>query len=128
MGSHSERVIGLWMLAGVAGLWGCAGAPRQAAAPSEATEAAHVQAATQAAGSDLGEVLSLCKAAPATRAGQEDLDNGLRALINKPAPPSGKAFDNLYFVGADWSRPGPSIRPRALFLLTRSTPRWKLRR
>ena len=117
MSSHSKRVVGLCLLAGVAGLWGCAGAPRQAAAPSEATVAAHVQAATQAAGSDLGEVLSLCKAAPATRAGQEDLDKGLRALIDKPAPPSGKAFDNLYFVGADWSSAWAIDTPEGIILI-----------
>jgi metallo-beta-lactamase class B len=44
----------------------------------------------------------LCKPAPAAQPPQAELDRGLRALIDKPAPPPGKAFDNLYFVGADW--------------------------
>ncbi|MDM0018928.1 MBL fold metallo-hydrolase [Variovorax saccharolyticus] len=103
MTSPTQRSFGLCLLASVAGLWGCAGTPNPAAAPSEATVAAHVQAATKAAGTDLGEVLTLCKAAPATRAGQEDMDRGLLALINKPAPPPGQAFDKLYFVGGDWA-------------------------
>lgn len=73
-----------------------------AAAPTEATVAAHVSVATRAAGSDLGELLTLCKPARASRESQEEMDRGLLAYINKPAPPPGKAFDNLYFVGADW--------------------------
>ena len=83
---------------------GCAQSPNQPARPpaSEATVASHVAAATQAAGSDLGPLLALCKPAPAARPPQAELDNGLRALIAKPAPPPGKAFDNLYFVGAEW--------------------------
>jgi metallo-beta-lactamase class B len=82
----------------------CAQAPSRASdgTASEATIAAHVAAATKAAGGDLGELLSLCKPAPASRESQSEMDKGLLALINKPAPPPGKAFDNLYFVGADW--------------------------
>ena len=99
----SQRTLGLCLLAGIASLYGCVGTLPQAAAPSEATIAAHVQAATQAAGTDLGEVLTLCKPAPAARAGQEEMEKGLRALIGKPAPSPGRAFDNLYFVGGDWS-------------------------
>ncbi|MDP9602050.1 UNVERIFIED_ORG: metallo-beta-lactamase class B [Variovorax paradoxus] len=92
-------------LAAVVALFqGCAQTPMQTSAqkPSDATVAAHVAAATKAAGTDLGPLLSLCKPAPATRPPQEELDKGLPLLINKPAPPPGKAFDNLYFVGADW--------------------------
>lgn len=67
---------------------------------TEATVQAHVAAATQAAGSDLTPLLALCKPAPATRPKGDDAS--LAALINKPAPPPGKAFDNLYYVGAQW--------------------------
>ena len=70
--------------------------------PSEASVASHVAAATRAAGSDLKPLLTLCKPAPATRPAQAELDKGLAAFIAKPAPPPGQAFDNLYFVGADW--------------------------
>lgn len=80
---------------------GCAQTPAQQP-PSEATIAAHVAAATRDAGSDLTPLLTLCKPAPAAQPPQAELDKGLRALIDKPAPPPGKAFDNLYFVGADW--------------------------
>jgi len=59
-----------------------------------------VTAATQAAGSDLQPLLALCKPAPATRPKGDDA--GLAALIGKPAPPPGKASDNLYYVGAAW--------------------------
>jgi metallo-beta-lactamase class B len=82
-------------------LQGCAQMQQQAA-PSEATVAAHVAAATRAAGTDLTPLLTLCKPAPAARPPQAELDKGLAALIAKPAPPPGQAFDNLYFVGADW--------------------------
>jgi metallo-beta-lactamase class B len=80
---------------------GCAQTPQQQA-PSEATVAAHVAAATRAAGADLAPLLTLCKPAPAARPAQAELDKGLAAFIAKPAPPPGQAFDNLYFVGADW--------------------------
>jgi len=81
---------------------GCAQSPAQQPPPSEATVAAHVAAATRTAGTDLTPFLSLCKPAPAAQPPQAELDKGLKALIDKPAPPPGKAFDNLYFVGADW--------------------------
>jgi len=81
---------------------GCAQTTAQRQAPSDATVAAHVAAATRAAGSDLTALLTLCKPAPATRPPQAELDKGLAAFIAKPAPPPGQAFDNLYFVGADW--------------------------
>jgi len=67
---------------------------------TEAMVQGHVTAATNAAGSDLQQMLSLCKPAPATRPKGDD--HALAALIGKPAPPPGKAFDNLYYVGAAW--------------------------
>lgn len=94
------------LAAAVAFVQGCAQAPASQAAasqpPSDATVAAHVAAATQTAGADLGALLTLCKPAADARPQQAELDRSLTALINKPAPPPGKAFDNLYFVGADW--------------------------
>lgn len=90
------------VLATVAALvQGCAQPPTQQP-PSDATVAAHVAAATRAAGADLGPLLTLCRPAPAERPASANLDRSLTALIDKPAPPPGKAFDNLYFVGADW--------------------------
>lgn len=85
----------------VALVQGCAQTPASQA-PSDASVAAHVAAATRSAGTDLGPLLALCKPAPATQPPQAEMDRGLTALIDKPAPPPGKAFDNLYFVGADW--------------------------
>ncbi|WIM13612.1 MBL fold metallo-hydrolase [Enhydrobacter sp.] len=67
---------------------------------SLATVQAHIDAATRAAGSDLKPFLALCKPAPATRPKGDD--HRLAALIAKPAPPPGKAFDNLYFLGDAW--------------------------
>jgi len=70
---------------------------------SEFTVDAHVSAARRAAGSDLKALLELCKPAPATRPPQETVDKGIAAQIARPAPPPGKAFDNLYFVGGAWA-------------------------
>jgi metallo-beta-lactamase class B len=81
-------------------LLGFAACARAEPAATEAMVQAHVAAATQAAGSDLTAFLALCKPAPATRPKGDDA--GLAALINQPAPPPGKAFDNLYYVGAQW--------------------------
>jgi metallo-beta-lactamase class B len=69
---------------------------------SQSTISAHVAAATQAAGTDLKPLLALCTPARTTRPPQAEADRGIAALINKPAPPPGQAFDNLYYVGADW--------------------------
>lgn len=113
-----RNTLGLSLLAGITALYGCASAPTASAPPSEATIAAHVQAATQAAGTDLGEVLTLCKPASPTRAAQgADMDKGLLALINRPAPPPGKAFDNLYFVGGDWSSAWAITTPEGIILI-----------
>ena len=67
---------------------------------TEAMMQSHVAAATTAAGSDLQSLLTLCKPAPAQRPKGDD--HALAALINKPAPPPGRAFDNLHFVGDAW--------------------------
>ncbi|MGJ7567931.1 MBL fold metallo-hydrolase [Variovorax sp. GB1R11] len=101
---HSLFLKTAALAAAAAFLQGCAQTPAQSSLqpPSNASVAAHVAAATQAAGTDLGPLLTLCKPAPAAQPPQAELDRGLTALINKPAPPPGKAFDNLYFVGADW--------------------------
>jgi metallo-beta-lactamase class B len=64
--------------------------------------AAHVAAATQAAGSDLQALTVLCKPAPETRASHDEVEKGVASQIARPAPPPGRAFDNLYFVGAAW--------------------------
>jgi metallo-beta-lactamase class B len=59
----------------------------------------HLAAARNAAGSDLQALLVLGKSAdPAFKAPTPDLEK----LIALPAPPPGKAFDNLYFVGGKW--------------------------
>lgn len=105
---HSLFVKTAALAAVVAFVQGCAQTPAQPPLqpplqpPSNASIAAHVAAATRSAGTDLGPLLTLCKPAPAAQPPQAEMDRGLTALINKPAPPPGKAFDNLYFVGADW--------------------------
>ena len=61
--------------------------------------ARHLTAAREAAGSDLQAYLVLAKSAdPNFTAPTPDLE----ALMKIPAPPPGKAFDNLYFVGSKW--------------------------
>ncbi|MDQ7955996.1 MAG: MBL fold metallo-hydrolase [Rhodocyclaceae bacterium] len=99
-------------------LWGCASPPPATLGPSEASIAAHVAAATRAAGSDLGEVLTLCKPVPTARPVQDEAaDRGLRALIARPAPPPGRAFDNLYFVGGDWASAWAIDTPEGIILI-----------
>jgi len=71
-------------------------------APSEASIAAHVAAAKQAAGTDLRPLASLCAPAPATRPTAGESEKYIEAMMSRPAPFPGKAFDNLYFVGANW--------------------------
>lgn len=71
-------------------------------AQSQATVDAHVAEATRLAGSDLGALMVLCKPAPAARPPQAAVDAGIAKNIARPAPAPGKAFDNLYFVGAAW--------------------------
>ncbi len=86
-----------YLLGGLLGLAACT----PAAPPvTEAMVQGHVAAATQAAGSDLTHMLDLCKPAPADRPRGDDA--ALARLIDQPAPPAGKAFDNLYFVGDKW--------------------------
>lgn len=59
----------------------------------------HLAAAKQAAGTDLEALLVLGRSAdPNFKAPTPDLAK----LIALPAPPPGKAFDNLYFVGGKW--------------------------
>jgi metallo-beta-lactamase class B len=61
--------------------------------------ARHLAAAKDAAGSDLGAYLALGQSADPNFK-QEIPD--FKALMDMPAPPPGKAFDNLYFVGSKW--------------------------
>jgi metallo-beta-lactamase class B len=87
------------LLAGLLTLAACATSP--ATPPvSQATVQAHLDAAARAADGDLQPLLELCKPAPADRPKGDD--KALAALIAKPAPPPGRAFDNLYFVGDAW--------------------------
>ena len=75
-------------------------APAYAVAQTPSPEVAqHLAAARGAAGSDLGAYLVLGRSAdPNFKAPAPDLE----ALMKIPAPPPGRAFDNLYFVGSKW--------------------------
>ena len=91
------------LLASCAGNTGMGADGANAARPSAGQPGAdHVAAATAAAGADLQALTVLCKPAPATRPSHEEVDRSVAALIAKPAPAPGQAFDNLYFVGATW--------------------------
>jgi metallo-beta-lactamase class B len=85
-------------------LGGCA---QPASAPSSAASRepvdAHVERARRLAGEDLRNLMRLCQPQPAERATPSaTMDEGLRKLIARPAPPPMQVFDNLYFVGGDW--------------------------
>ena len=69
---------------------------------STATVAAHVADAQRLAGDDLKQLLVLCEPAAPTRAPQEQIDQGIARQIARAAPEPGRAFDNLYYVGAAW--------------------------
>lgn len=71
-------------------------------AQSDATVAAHVAKAKQLAGDDLKPLLVLCQPAPSKRAPQDAIDARIAKEMARPAPEPGKAFDNLYYVGAAW--------------------------
>lgn len=72
-------------------------------AASRATVEAHVARAQQLAGDDLKNLVKLCQPQPAERAAPSAaMDDGLRKLIARPAPPPMQVFDNLYYVGGDW--------------------------
>jgi metallo-beta-lactamase class B len=59
----------------------------------------HLAAAKEAAGSDLGPYLALGRSADPNYTPPAI---SLPDLMSMPAPPPGKAFDNLYFVGSKW--------------------------
>src|SRR5215475_5769466 len=75
-------------------------APAHAFAQTPSPEVAqHLAAAREAAGSNLGAYLVLGRSAdPNYKAPAVDLE----ALMKMPAPPPGRAFDNLFFVGSKW--------------------------
>jgi metallo-beta-lactamase class B len=87
------------LLAGAVALAACASS-RTSASP--ASVAAHVADAQRLAGQDLKSLLVLCEPAPSTRAPQAAVDRRVAQEIARPPPEPGRAFDNLYYVGAAW--------------------------
>jgi metallo-beta-lactamase class B len=69
-----------------------------AATPSPDVEK-HLAAAKEAAGSDLASYLALRNSA---KPDYKPPAISIADLMAMPAPPPGKAFDNLYFVGSKW--------------------------
>jgi metallo-beta-lactamase class B len=92
------RIV-LAVLAGAAALAACV-SPRPVASPG--TVAAHVAEAQRLAGQDLKALLTLCEPAPAARAAQDAIDRLVSQQIARTPPEPGRAFDNLYYVGAAW--------------------------
>ncbi len=77
--------------------------PMPQAPAGRSTPETHVARARQFAGSDLVNLMRLCQPQPADRAEPSPvMDDGLRKLIARPAPPPTQVFDNLYFVGGAW--------------------------
>lgn len=73
-----------------------------ALAQTEASVAAHVEKARQLAGEDLKALVALCEPAPAARSTPRERDERIAREIARPVPEPGKAFDNLFYVGAAW--------------------------
>lgn len=92
------------LLAGAAAVLAACAQPAMAPqAASPASVEAHVERARRFAGDDLRNLMRLCEPQPAERATPSPaMDEGLRKLIARPAPPPMQVFDNLYFVGGDW--------------------------
>src|SRR4051812_11750066 len=86
-------------LAGAVALAACV-TPRPAASP--ASVASHVADAQRLAGQDLKALLTLCEPAPPARAAQAAIDKSVTQQIARTPPEPGRAFDNLYYVGAAW--------------------------
>ena len=91
--------IALTTLAGAIALTACV-SPRISASP--ATVAAHVADARRLAGEDLKALVVLCEPAASARAAQPAIDRSVAAQIARTPPEPGRAFDNLYYVGAAW--------------------------
>lgn len=92
--------------------------PPPAAQHVEASIAAHVATAARR-GQRPGRGADAGKPAPAARPVQDARTptRGLRALIDRPAPPPGRAFDNLYFVGGDWASAWAIDTPEGIVLI-----------
>ena len=74
--------------------------PRPSASP--ASVAGHVAEAQRLAGQDLKALVVLCEPAPAARAAQDAIDRLVTQQIARTPPEPGRAFDNLFYVGAAW--------------------------
>lgn len=74
-------------------------APEAYGATASPDVAKHLAAAKEAAGSDLGNYLALGNSA---NPDYKPPAISMADLMGMPAPPPGKAFDNLYFVGSKW--------------------------
>ena len=81
--------------------------------PQSPEVAGHLAAARAAAGEDLRPWLALGQAAMPTSAPSPSIE----ALMAQPAPPPGKAFDNLAFVGAKWVSAWALITSDGIILL-----------
>jgi metallo-beta-lactamase class B len=93
--------LAIRMLTAAAAVLGAASCAQTPPASQE-TISTYVTEAERLAGDDLKALLVLCKPAPAARPPQEAIDKLLAAMIARPAPEPGQAFDNLYFVGSAW--------------------------
>lgn len=87
------------LLAGAIAVAACV-SPRHSA--STASVESHVADAQRLAGQDLKALLVLCQPASPTRAPQADVDRRVAREIARTPPEPGRAFDNLYYVGAAW--------------------------
>ena len=89
----------------------------QAPPASKDSVAAYVANAERLAGNDLKPLLVLCKPAAPKRPAQAMIDKFLAAQVARPAPEPGRAFDNLYFVGAAWVSAWAIATPKGVILI-----------
>jgi metallo-beta-lactamase class B len=91
-----------WVFTVLAGALALVACVAQRPPASAASVAAHVADAQRLAAEDLKALLVLCQPAAPARAPQADVDRRVAQEIARPPPEPGRAFDNLYYVGAAW--------------------------
>lgn len=117
--SKRTCALPLWLLGAAAVLGGCspATAPLVQQGASTASVNAHVAAATAAAGTDFTNLLALCKAPPLNEPSPDEVNKVIATQIVRPPPAPGRAFDNLYFLGAAWASAWAIDTPEGIILL-----------
>ena len=98
--SKSRKAVTVLSLA----LAACASPVLYPSIPSAKNIQAQMAQVNQIAGNDLKQLVRLCNPQPSERAKPSvEMDEQIRKMIARPAPPPMRVFDDLYYVGGDWA-------------------------